>query len=53
MRERADQPIARWPKLGVNEVNNGVGGLEARPEHEHRLSSSRGVAFHDFAYVSH
>jgi hypothetical protein len=53
MLERADQPIARRPELGVNEIDNGVGGLPSGPEQQHRLGSLRGLAFHDFAYLSH
>src|SRR3954451_14690278 len=53
MLERGDQPIARRPKLGVNEVDDGVGGLPARPEQEHCFDSLRGLTFDDFAYLSH
>ena len=53
MLERADQPIARRPKFVVNEIDNGVGGLPARPEHEHCLGGLHRLAFNDFAYQSH
>ncbi len=53
MFERADQPITRRPKPGVNEVDDGLGGPPARPEQEHCLGSLGGLAFYDFAYLSH
>src|SRR4051794_19692588 len=53
MLERADQPISPRPKLLVNELDKGVGGLPARPEQQHCLGSLPGLSFHDFSYLSH
>jgi hypothetical protein len=51
--ECADQPIAGRPQLGVNEVDDGLGGLPAGPKQEHCLGNLCGLIFHDFAYLSH